>query len=87
MRRRKLEGGATPSRPAPARAPRVPPDLARELASRGAAERFAGFPPASRRAIIAWIAEARRPGTRARRIAETARLAAMNIRVPLWPKM
>jgi uncharacterized protein YdeI (YjbR/CyaY-like superfamily) len=69
------------------RAPRVPPDLAQELARRGAQRHFAGFPPASRRAIIERIASARREDTRARRVAETARLAAMNIRVPLWPKM
>jgi uncharacterized protein YdeI (YjbR/CyaY-like superfamily) len=67
--------------------PRMPPDLARELETRGSAAQFARFPPASRRAILEWIQSARRAETRARRIAETARLAAMNIRVPLWPKM
>jgi len=65
----------------------VPADLARALEAHGAAGRFAAFPPASRRAIVEWIASAKREDTRARRVAETARLAAMNIRVPLWPKM
>ena len=69
------------------KSPAVPPDLARELEARGSMQQFARFPPASRRAILDWIASARRADTRARRIAETARLAAMNIRVPLWPKM
>jgi len=69
------------------KSPAVPPDLARELEARGSMQQFARFPPASRRAILDWIASARRAETRARRIAETARLAAMNIRVPLWPKM
>ena len=73
--------------PSSARAPRVPPDLARALEERGATQRFAAFPPASRRAILEWIGSAKRDQTRARRVAETARLAAMNIRVPLWPKM
>ena len=31
--------------------------------------------------MLAWIESAKKPETRARRIAETARLAAMNIRV------
>jgi len=66
---------------------RVPPDLARELEVHGSMQQFAKFPPASRRAILEWIESARRADTRARRVAETARLAAMNIRVPLWPKM
>jgi len=66
---------------------RIPRDLAQALEERGARERFAAFPPASRRAILEWIASAKREQTRARRVAETARLAAMNIRVPLWPKM
>jgi uncharacterized protein YdeI (YjbR/CyaY-like superfamily) len=66
---------------------RIPPDLARELEVRGSTQQFARFPPSSRRAILEWIESARRADTRAKRIAETARLAAMNIRVPLWPKM
>lgn len=33
-----------------------------------------------RREILAWILQAKRPGTRARRVQETARLAAKNVR-------
>jgi len=33
------------------------------------------FPPSARKAALLWIATAKRPATRARRIAETARLA------------
>ena len=66
---------------------RIPKDLAQALEEHGAAQRFAAFPPASRRAILEWVASAKREETRRRRVAETARLAAMNIRVPLWPKM
>ena len=68
-----------------ARAPRTPPDLARALRSkREAVRHFRAFPPSIRRGIIGWIAAARRPETRARRVAETARLAAMNIRINNW---
>lgn len=56
-----------------------PPDLAAALEETADAARFfAGFPPSSRRAILEWIALARTPQTRARRVAETARLAAQN---------
>ena len=40
-----------------------------------AAEEFAAFPKSARRAILLWIASARRPEIRAARIAETATLA------------
>lgn len=67
------------------RAPRTPPDLARALRGRGEAVRhFRSFPPSVRRGIIGWIGEARRPETRAKRIAETARLAAMKIPINNW---
>ena len=58
----------------------APADLAAALAEAGAAAAFAAFPPSSRRAILEWIALARRPETRARRVAETARLAALGLR-------
>ena len=59
----------------------MPKDLATALrAARGYAN-FNAFPPGSRRNVLAWIESARKPATRAKRIAETARLAAMNIRV------
>ena len=59
----------------------VPDDLAAALAEAGdAASRFAAFPPSARRGILEWIAAAKRPETRAKRIAETARLAAKGAR-------
>ncbi|HEX2110261.1 MAG TPA: YdeI/OmpD-associated family protein [Gaiellaceae bacterium] len=59
----------------------IPPDLAEALASIPEAEtHFAAFSASSRRHILAWIAGAKRPETRARRIAETARLAAQNVK-------
>jgi uncharacterized protein YdeI (YjbR/CyaY-like superfamily) len=39
------------------------------------------FPPSARKAILAWISTAKKPETRERRVAETARLAAENVRV------
>jgi uncharacterized protein YdeI (YjbR/CyaY-like superfamily) len=59
----------------------IPSDLARALGEYPrAAERFAAFPPSARRGILEWIAAAKRPETRARRIAETASLAARGVR-------
>ncbi len=64
----------------------VPADLAKALrASKGAAY-FAAFPPSARRAILEWIASARKPETRTQRIEETARLAAKNVRANQWPR-
>ena len=55
----------------------VPADLAAALKGEpGARAAFDGFAPSARKAILGWIAMAKRPETRARRIAETARLAA-----------
>jgi uncharacterized protein YdeI (YjbR/CyaY-like superfamily) len=55
----------------------VPADLAAALQSEpGARSAFEGFAPSARKVILGWIAVAKRPETRARRIAETARLAA-----------
>jgi uncharacterized protein YdeI (YjbR/CyaY-like superfamily) len=55
----------------------VPEDLAAAFADRpGARGHWDGFPRSVRRAALAWIAEAKRPGTRARRVGETARRAA-----------
>jgi uncharacterized protein YdeI (YjbR/CyaY-like superfamily) len=58
----------------------VPPaDLAAALAADPRADAcFAAFPRSSRRAILEWIAAARRPETRATRIAETVARAAEN---------
>jgi uncharacterized protein YdeI (YjbR/CyaY-like superfamily) len=54
----------------------VPDDLAAALAAHpGAREHWDGFPRSVRRAALEWIVLAKRPETRARRVAETARQA------------
>jgi uncharacterized protein YdeI (YjbR/CyaY-like superfamily) len=59
----------------------IPPDLQAQLDGDHAARaNFASFPPSSRRLILEWIAMAKRPGTRRRRIEQTVSLAARNIR-------
>lgn len=63
----------------------VPPDLAAALiAAPAASANFEAFPRSAKRGILEWIAMAKRPETRAKRIAETARLAAENIRANQW---
>ncbi|MBF6595104.1 MAG: YdeI/OmpD-associated family protein [Thermaceae bacterium] len=63
----------------------VPPDLARALAKVENAEaNFAAFPRSVKRAILEWIAQAKKPETRAKRIEETARLAGQNLRANQW---
>jgi uncharacterized protein YdeI (YjbR/CyaY-like superfamily) len=65
----------------------VPADLAAALESRPpAAERFAAFPWSARRAILIWVADARRPETRAARVLETAVRAARNERANERPR-
>ena len=59
----------------------MPKDLATALRAAKGYENFNAFPPGSRRNVLAWIESAKKPETRAKRISETARLAAMNIRV------
>jgi uncharacterized protein YdeI (YjbR/CyaY-like superfamily) len=55
----------------------VPDDLAAALAAHpGARETWGGFSRSVRRAALARIVEAKRPETRAKRVAETARLTA-----------
>ena len=59
----------------------VPPDMAEAFASDPVARNhFDAFPPSTRRGILEWIKQARQPATRARRIAETVRLAHDDIR-------
>jgi uncharacterized protein YdeI (YjbR/CyaY-like superfamily) len=59
----------------------IPPDLRKAFAAHPcSAKNFATFPPSSRRAILEWLAQAKLPETRARRVKETATLAARNIR-------
>jgi len=63
----------------------IPPDLRKELAAHaGAIANFDAFPPGVKKGILSWIASAKKPETRATRIAETARLAALNIRANQW---
>ena len=63
----------------------IPPDLAASLArQRQTADFFEAFPRSSKRLILEWISNARKPETRAKRIAETVRLAAKNERANRW---
>lgn len=63
----------------------VPDDLAAALAANGdAATHFDAFPRSARRGILEWISVAKRPETRAKRVEETARLAARNERANQW---
>lgn len=60
----------------------VPDDLAAEFDKYpDARAHFDAFPPSARRMALTWIATAKRPETRAKRVAETARLAQENVRV------
>ncbi len=59
----------------------IPGDLQEQLDGNDAARtNFERFPPSSKRLILKWIAIAKRPGTRQRRIDQTVNLAALNIR-------
>lgn len=59
----------------------VPPDLANALLSNPAAQsNFEAFPPSSKRIILEWILNAKKPETRQKRIEETVTLAAKNIK-------
>jgi uncharacterized protein YdeI (YjbR/CyaY-like superfamily) len=63
----------------------IPPDLDMALSAYPTARsHFDAFPRSAKRAILEWIATAKTPGTRAKRIAETARLAEDNIRANQW---
>lgn len=63
----------------------MPPDLTAALESyERAAEFFAAFPRSVKRGILEWIANAKTAATRAKRIDETARLAAENKRANQW---
>lgn len=65
----------------------VPEDLAKELKKRkGAAAYFDAFPRSAKKGILEWIIAAKRPETRAKRVAETATLAAKNLRANQWPR-
>lgn len=65
----------------------VPADLANAFAKEPQARAyFDAFPRSARRGILEWIFTAKRPETRAQRIAETVRLAAQNERANQWKK-
>lgn len=65
----------------------VPADLAAALdAHPPAAELFAAFPWSARRALLIWVADAKRPETRAARVLETAVRAARNERANERPR-
>jgi uncharacterized protein YdeI (YjbR/CyaY-like superfamily) len=66
---------------------KVPADLALALdALPPARAQFDAFPTSARRGILEWIGSAKTPGTRAKRVAETARLAQDNVRANQWPR-
>ena len=63
----------------------IPADLGAALDRYAQARHyFEAFPPSTRRGILEWISNAKRPQTRAKRIEETARLAQENIRANQW---
>lgn len=65
----------------------LPEDLVQAFANEPQARLyFEAFPPSARRGILEWIFTAKRPETRAQRIAETVRLAAQNERANQWKK-
>lgn len=65
----------------------IPADLKRAFdLYPSAEENFEAFPRSVKRGILEWILNAKRPETRKKRIEETARLAAANIRANQWPK-
>lgn len=63
----------------------IPPDLATAFTThKGSATAFDAFPRSVKRGILEWIQAAKRPETRAKRIEETASLAAQGKRVNQW---
>ena len=73
--RRAAEVTEAGPKPRPKKAPKppleTPPDLAAALDAEPAARAtFDGFPPSCRREYVEWVVEAKRPETRAKRIAQ-----------------
>ena len=61
----------------------IPPDLAKALdRARNARRNFDAFPPSSRRAYLYWVASAKRPETRVKRIRAVVELASRNQKTP-----
>ena len=63
----------------------IPPDLEKALTAYSEAKQnFDAFPRSVKRGILEWIASAKKPETRAKRVQETAQLAAKNLRANQW---
>ncbi len=63
----------------------MPADLKKALAAnKTARQNFEAFSPSSKKNILYWIASAKRPETRAKRIQETVALAAKNLKANHW---
>jgi len=63
----------------------IPDDLAAAFEARpGSRTLFDAFPRSTRRAILEWIVQAKKPDTRAARVDETARLAERGERANQW---
>jgi uncharacterized protein YdeI (YjbR/CyaY-like superfamily) len=59
----------------------IPDDLRKEFGrNKDAFDNFQSFPPSSKRIILEWILNAKRPETRQKRIEETVKLAERNIK-------
>lgn len=65
----------------------IPSDLLEAFnAHVGASAHFENFPRSAKRAILEWIGNAKTAATRAKRVQETAKLAAENTRANQWTK-
>lgn len=65
----------------------IPADLAAALANYPtASEHFTAFPRSVKRGILEWISNAKTVATRAKRVEDTAHLAADNLRANQWRK-
>lgn len=65
----------------------VPGDLTDAFAQYpGSRQQWEDFPPSARKAILGWIVHAKSAATRAKRLEETARLAAEGKRANQWPR-
>jgi uncharacterized protein YdeI (YjbR/CyaY-like superfamily) len=65
----------------------VPSDLAAAFVEHpGSADEWEAFPRSAKRGILEWIVQAKKPETRAKRVAETAELAARRERANQWPR-
>jgi uncharacterized protein YdeI (YjbR/CyaY-like superfamily) len=62
---------------------RVPAALAKDASAPTSSDASA---PSARRGILEWVGQAKRPATRARRVAETAEPAEQNVLANQWPR-